>query len=44
MCLLRGFVVSRFLSIYFTINGVKKIVMSRTLLYRGSLNQGSTER
>ena len=38
------FVISRFCSIHFTVilAGLKKIVIPRTSLYRGSLNRGST--
>ena len=38
----RGFVVSRFFTIYFTITGARKIVISETSLCRSSLNRGST--
>ena len=41
--LYRGFVISRFFSIHYTITGLKiSFVTPRTSLYRGSLNRDST--
>ena len=43
--LYRGFVISRFFSIHYTITGLKiSFVIPRTSLHRGSLNRSSTVR